>query len=134
MRHSNIKSYFYSLLPLLFLSVLFLFPACSEKGIERFGEPIPSGLDKKNISEILSDPSRFHGSEFIVEGTVSAQCASLCEFYLQNGTDVVEMFPTGFSAPRIKRGTRLRVYTRLMAGEERVVFSALGIELLKEEK
>lgn len=112
----------------------FITTGCSQAGSSSyFGEKIPQNATESDLSNIIANPSNFNDKSVVLEGVISGQCASLCWFSFRSGTDVVEMFPIGFTPPKLDNGTRVRVYTTVSVGTERIVLSVLGMELIGGE-
>ena len=96
----------------------------------QFGKEIPADAQIVSLIEIQKNPQNFNEKMVVMEGTVSGQCASLCEFNFREGNSVIEVHLSGFSVPRFQIGKRVRVLAKVYAGSERVVISATGVKLL----
>lgn len=95
----------------------------------RLGVEIPAGEQAVALASVLEDPAGFNGKKVVMRGVVSAQCASLCEFTLLDGSDSAIIYPQGFNFPRFERGRSVTIYALVTSGEENVVFSALGVRV-----
>jgi hypothetical protein len=78
---------------------------------------------------VLENPADYNGSRIVMNGVVSGQCASLCEFFLLDGAHTATTYPQGFSFPRLERGRNVTIYALVTSGEEKVVISALGLRM-----
>ena len=110
---------------LILVSVLFA-ANCSKSG-KTLGAQIPDNEKTVRLSQIVSAADQYNGKTVRMEGIVSGQCASLCEFFFKDGAHTATIFPQGFKLPKLETGRKVAVYARVTAGEEQVVFSALGL-------
>jgi len=107
-----------------------LLATCRGRGqAEEYGVTIPRGIEPTPLEKILATPEQYHGREVVLTGTVAGQCASLCEFYFTDGKHTTEIFPKGFTLPRMKKGRQVTALVKVTRGEERLVLSALGLLL-----
>lgn len=129
MKNISIQSNYFRFCGLL-LSLFFWFNLTGCKGQEnlKLGIPIPSGVQATQLADIVKNPKKFNEQKVLVEGVVAAQCATLCEFTLKSGLNKVTIFPEGFQLPKLTKGLKTKVWVLVTAGEENVVFSALGIQ------
>jgi len=102
------------------------FAGCSKTG-KGYGEKIPENISITRLSQIIDSPEQYNGKQVLLEGIVSGQCASLCEFFYKEGAHTVTIFPHKFNLPRLEKGSKVKVYALVTAGEERVVLSAHGL-------
>ncbi len=117
----------------VFLAVIvtLIIVGCSGKsGSKQLGVAAPSDVPRVTLKQVTSEPAAFDGKNVVMEGIVSGQCASLCEFTYKEGTDAVVIFPQGFKLPKLQTGSKVRMHAQISKGEERVVISALGLEQL----
>lgn len=117
-----------ALIPLAGLILAVLTSAGCNSG-KSCGAGIPEDAKLTTLAEITASPDRYHGKKVLLRGLVSGQCASLCEFYYQEGKETVEIYPSGFKLPKLEKGRRVSVYAQVTSGTERVVITALGLRL-----
>ena len=96
---------------------------------KRLGIEIPADQQAVRLASVLEKPADFNGKKVVMRGIVSAQCASLCEFTLLDGSDTAIIYPQGFKFPRLERGRSVTIYAMVTSGEENVVLSALGLRM-----
>ncbi|MFW5785252.1 MAG: hypothetical protein ACOCW1_03615 [Chitinispirillaceae bacterium] len=113
-----------------FTAIAVLLSFCGSSKSESMGTEIPKDSKVVKLADVLAAPDDFHDQNVVMEGIVSGQCASLCEFMYKEGAEVVEIFPKGFTLPKLKIGSKVRMYAQITSGSERVVVSALGLERL----
>jgi len=91
---------------------------------------IPAGIEVTRLARILENPSDYDGKKVLLEGVVGIGCL-VCpgDFPYQEGVHSVKIFIKGFRRPRLRREQPIRVYAEVKAGEERVVISALALEV-----
>lgn len=99
----------------------------SESG-GRLGVEVPDQAAVR-LSEVLENPADYNGRRIVLNGVVSGQCASLCEFFLLDGAHTATIYPQGFEFPKLDKGAPVTVYAEVTSGEENVVFSALGLRM-----
>lgn len=117
----------------IFLSILFLLFSCNQiSKIKKIGMEIPDGLEVTKLSDILSNPLKYNGNKVLLEGTVVSVCASGCDFVYQEGNKTVEIYPNNFKVVGLKNGQQVRVYAEIQSGKERIVVSALGMEVIQK--
>lgn len=110
------------------VSVVFLsFTGCKDKSL-KLGQPIPTNLPVVELEKIMKSPSEYNGKNVVMQGTISGQCSSLCEFFFQDGIHNATIFPEGYKFPKLETGKKVKVYASITSGEDNVAFSALGIE------
>ena len=118
---------------LIGIVALFIFTfliSCSES--QDFGDPAENSVSITKLSEILQDPDNFHQKTVVLRGVVSSQCANLCNFIYSENAQSVTIFLGDFEHPRIPTGTPVRVTARVHSGENRVVLTADGLNLLEK--
>ncbi len=113
------------LFTLILFSVL-VFSGCKNAGGIRLGQEIPADIKPTKLTEILAQPASYNGKTVVVNGIISGQCPSFCEFFFKEGANQVTIFPQGFKLPKLETGKKVTVYANITSGEN-VVFSALGI-------
>lgn len=99
----------------------------SESGL-RLGIEIPAAEPVVRLAEVLENPAEYHGRQIVMQGVVSGQCASLCEFFLLDGAHTATIYPQGFRFPKLERGKSVTIYAQVTSGEQ-VVLSALGLRM-----
>jgi hypothetical protein len=91
---------------------------------------IPAGMEVTRLSDILENPADYDNKKVLLEGTVGAGCLSCPgDFPYQEGANSIKIFVKDFRRPDLRRGQPIRVYAEVKAGEERVVISALAMEV-----
>lgn len=114
------------------LSIALLFTtSCS--GEKNLGSA-PSASDSRTpLMEILDNPSKFHNKTVVMQGVLTGQCASLCDFTFTERNQPVNIFMGEVKAPRIQTGTPVRVKVHVHAGEKQVIFTTLGMTINPRE-
>jgi len=97
-------------------------------GEPALGAGIPSDQTQVALADVLTSPAEYHEKTFIVQGNVSSQCASLCDFVLTDGTHSVTIYSQDFKFPKLALGKPVTVYVQATAGE-RLILSALGMKI-----
>jgi hypothetical protein len=117
---------------IFFSVILTAFALSCKSGPEpkTLGAAAPVSTPLVTLSEVASNPAAYDGKNVLMQGIVSGQCASLCEFTYKEGTEAALIFPQGFSFPKLKVGGRVKMYARITKGEEQIVISALGLQQL----
>lgn len=91
---------------------------------------VPQEVGVTALREIIENPSAFDGKKVLLSGTVAGICVTArCHFVFQEAGEAVTIHPKGFSLPNLRRGQPIRVYAEINASGERVVVSALGLEV-----
>lgn len=103
-------------------------PASSDSGLQ-LGAGIPVSEPATNLADIMENPSKYNGKKIVMNGFVSGQCASLCKFYFKDGVHTVTIYPEGFKFPKLEHDKKVTLYSQVVSGEERIVFSALGLKM-----
>jgi hypothetical protein len=107
---------------------LVLSVGCSDVGAgPRLGVKIPADKGVVELSAIMQNPQQYNGKQVVMKGVISGQCASLCEFFFKDGVHKATIYPQGYAFPKLTVGKPVTVYAQVTAGEEQVVFSALGV-------
>jgi len=116
----------------LVLSLLLSAAGCRDSGAEsglRLGVEIPADQPVVELASVLEKPTDYNGRKIVMNGVISGQCASLCEFFLLDGAHTVTVYSQGFSFPKLDRGKNVTIYALVTSGDENVVFSALGLSM-----
>ena len=119
---------FLGLVPVLFF-ILISFNSSLARAELRLGVDIPADATVIKLQTVVDDPAAWDGKTIVMQGLVSGQCASLCEFFFRDGLHTATIYPQGFKFPKLKRGKPVTIYTQVISGEENVVFSALGLKM-----
>ncbi|MBD3391193.1 MAG: hypothetical protein GF418_03985 [Chitinivibrionales bacterium] len=102
---------------------------CNRSSSLELGMEIPSKSEAATLADVVAKPAEYNGKNVVVKGVIAGQCPSLCEFFMQDGAHRATIFPQGFSFPKLEKGKPVTVYAQVTAGEENVVFSALGVRV-----
>jgi hypothetical protein len=101
---------------------------CTNAGAAtRLGVGIPTDKPVVELSTIMQNPAQYNGKQVVMKGIITGQCASLCEFFFKDGVHKATIYPQGYAFPKLTVGKPVTVYAQVTAGEEQVVFSALGV-------
>lgn len=123
-RSNNIKKYF----PVVVIAASFAFiMSCTREKGTQSGTKIPANHTIEKLADITADPKAYNGKTVVIKGIISGQCPSLCEFFYSEGTHRATIFPQGFKFPKLPVGKPVTVFAEVTAGDENIVFSALGI-------
>ncbi len=95
----------------------------------RLGVEIPENDPVVKLASVMETPSKYHEKNIVMKGIVSGQCASLCEFFFQDGVQTATIYPQGFKFPKLEKGKSVTIYTQVISGEGQIVFSALGLKM-----
>jgi hypothetical protein len=109
-----------------FFSAFFLVSCSGDKPL---GATIPADAPQATLAAIIAAPADYNGKKVVMNGIVSAQCPSLCEFTYKEGVQSTLVFPQGFKFPKLKTGRPVTLYAEITAGSGSVVVSALGIQM-----
>jgi hypothetical protein len=91
---------------------------------------IPAGMEVTRLSDILKNPVDYDNKKVLLEGIVGPGClACPSDFPYQEGVDSIKIFVKGFKRPDLRPAQPIRVYAEVKVGEERVVISALALEV-----
>jgi len=93
------------------------------------GVDIPEDEPVVKLETVIENSAAYDGKTIVMKGLVSGQCAALCEFFFRDGLHTATIYPQGFKFPKLKRGKPVTIYTQVISGEEKVVFSALGLKM-----
>lgn len=117
-------------LALLFLLIIgTVLWGCGGTGRVQLGKAIPDNLPVVALADVMASPAEYNGKSFVMKGTVSGQCASLCEFAFKDGLNKATIYPQGYEFPKLAIGKPVTVYVQATSGQEQVVFSALGLKM-----
>ena len=109
------------------LLVAFLVTGCAG---EEVAVSIPADMERTRLADTLENPSVYDGKKVLLEGVVGRGCLSCpTDFPYQEGVNTIQLFVKGFRRPSLRTGQPVRVYSEVKAGEERVVISALAMEV-----
>ncbi|MEM5799954.1 MAG: hypothetical protein QXZ43_04810 [Candidatus Aenigmatarchaeota archaeon] len=90
-----------------FVTVLFLLPlGCRES---KYGQAIPANIKVVKLKEIIKNPENYKDKEVVLEGNFGGICCA-ADFNYKEGSEVVEVYPKGFSIPKLNRGKPIRIY------------------------
>lgn len=91
---------------------------------------VPQEVSVTALREIIENPAAFDGKKVLLSGTVAGICVTArCHFVFQDSGEAVTIHPKGFDLLNLRRGQPVRVYAEINALGERVVVSALGLEI-----
>lgn len=111
------------------LGAAILLSACSGRK-STVGAPASGDVTPVPLATVLSAPADYDGKQVVLRGIVTAQCAALCDFTYSEGGDPVTVYMDADKAPRMQAGQPVRVTALVHKGEEKVVFTAVGVEVL----
>lgn len=121
--------HFFIILTVCLIMVVFCCPAAESEAKMNLGVDIPETEPVVKLATVLENPEKFNGKKIVMKGIVSGQCAALCEFFFKDDIHSATIYPQGFKFPRLEVGKPVTIYTEVIKGEERIVFSALGIKM-----
>jgi hypothetical protein len=99
-------------------------------GTKTVGTPAGRDVAATPLAAVLEAPEKYDGQTVVLNGVLEAQCAALCDFtYAENGRSVTVYTPDP-KPPRIQNGQPVRVTAAVHKGEQQVVLTAKGLELL----
>lgn len=107
-----------SILIVAFLVVTLTLAGCG-KGKARYGEAIPNNVEVVKLKVILENPDAYKGKEVVLEGNFGGVCCP-SSFNYKEGLEMVEVYPQGFSNPKLDRGKPIRVYGVVRSIEKKV--------------
>lgn len=79
------------------------------QGKSRYGEIIPDTVKVVKLKEILQNPKEYKDKEVVLEGNFGGVCCAT-DFKYKEGLDMVEVYPKGFSNPKLVIGKPIRLY------------------------
>lgn len=100
--------------------------ACS--GNRTVGRPATADVEPTPLARILESPEVYDGQTVVLNGVLTGQCASLCDFTYTENRRSVTVFMGEVKAPRIPVGQPVRVTAQVHHGEQQVVLTAIGLE------
>jgi len=62
----------------------------------KLGVEIPKSEPIVSLAAVMENPSKYNGKQIVMNGFVSGQCASLCEFFFKEGVHTATIYPQGF--------------------------------------
>ncbi len=99
-------------------------------GMQTVGTPAGADTPATSLAAVLASPEKYAGQTVVLKGTLAAQCAALCDFtYAEDGRSVMIYTPDP-KPPRIQNGQPVRVTATVHKGEQQVIITATGLELL----
>ncbi len=99
-------------------------------GTKTVGTPASPDTPATPLATVLQAPEKYEGQTVVLKGVLTAQCAALCDFtYAENGQSVT-VFTGDPKPPRIKAGQPVRVTATVHKGEQQVIITAKGLEML----
>lgn len=101
------------------------------KGKAHYGEIIPDTVKVVKLKEILENPKQYKDKEVVLEGNFCGVCCAT-DFKYKEGLDMVEVYPKGFSNPKLVMGKPIRLYGIVRSIEKGVKSEAESEE--KEEE
>lgn len=101
------------------------------KGKTRYGEIIPDNVKVVKLKTILDNPKEYKDREVVLEGNFGGVCCAT-DFKYKEGLDMVEVYPKGFSNPKLVVGKLIRLYGIVRSIEKNVKSEAEAEE--KEEE
>ncbi len=102
-------------------------------GTKTVGTPAKADMPATPLAAVLEAPETYDGQTVVLKGTLEAQCAALCDFtYSENGRSVTVYTPDP-KPPRIQGGQPVRVTATVHKGEQQVILTATGLELLSRK-
>lgn len=120
---------FYSVTAILLISSFIIFSGCAKDSALKLGTPIPKNAEIVKLTDVIAAPQQFNGKTVVLQGVISGQCPSLCEFFFKEGPHQVTIFPQGYKFPKLPQGKPVTVLANITSGNENIVFSALGLQL-----
>lgn len=111
------------------MAVVACMTGCSKDQGTRLGVDIPRDAKVVKLASVVENPADYNGKNVVMNGIIAGQCPSLCEFFFKDGVHKATIFPQGYKFPKLTSGKPVTVYAQVTAGEQRVVFSALGVNV-----
>lgn len=96
------------------------------------GIPAPADTPSTPLAAVLDAPDKYNGQTVVLKGKLQAQCASLCDFTYAEGARSATIFTGDPKPPKIQAGRSVRVTVQVHKGEEQVVLTAKGLEILPQ--
>lgn len=99
-------------------------------GTRTVGTPAGKDVAATPLAAVLEAPEKYDAQTVVLNGVLVSQCAALCDFtYAESGRSVTVYTPDP-KPPRIRGGQPVRVTATVHKGEEQVIITAKGLELL----
>lgn len=103
-------------------------------GSKIVGTPAKADTPATPLAAVLEAPEKYNGQTVVLKGVLAAQCAARCDFtYAENGRTVT-VYTGDPKPPKIKAGQPVRVTATVHKGEEQVIITAKGLELLPRKE
>ncbi|MBM4147911.1 MAG: hypothetical protein FJ224_02540 [Lentisphaerae bacterium] len=99
-------------------------------GTKTIGTPAGADTVETPLAAVLDAPEKYDGQTVVLKGVLEAQCAALCDFTYAEGNRSVTVFTGEPKPPKIQAGQPVRVTVQVHKGEEQVVLTAKGLEIL----
>lgn len=116
----------------IILAIVLTAGVADAKTKARLGQPIPDKVNLVKLSQILQNSSEYKDKEVVLEGNFAGTCCGGGFFY-KEGFDVIEIYPKGFSNPRLIIGKPIKIYgiVRVIArwGVDMLYIEAKGLEI-----
>lgn len=99
-------------------------------GTKTVGTPAGKDVTTTPLVAVLEAPDKYDGQVVVLKGVLEAQCGALCDFtYSENGRSVMIYTPDP-KPPRIQSGQPIRVTATVHKGDQQLILTAKGLELL----
>lgn len=79
------------------------------QGKSRYGEIIPDTVKVVKLKEVLENPKEYKDKAVVLDGNFGGVCCAT-DFKYKEGLDMVEVYPKGFSNPKLVMGKPIRLY------------------------
>lgn len=124
---------YYSLIIINILIIIFSLSTlngCRRKN-KIIGKKIPNNIPVAKITAVLENSKIYNDKQFVLKGLIDTQCPSNCHFFFITDTKRIKIFPKDFTLPKLEKGKKAKVYTEITVGDENIIYSAIGIEVLR---
>lgn len=99
-------------------------------GTKTVGTPAGQDTPATPLAAVLQAPEKYEGQTVVLKGVLTAQCAAQCDFtYAENGQSVT-VYTGDPKPPKIQGGQPVRVTAKVHKGEQQVIITAKGLEIL----
>jgi hypothetical protein len=99
-------------------------------GTKTVGTPASPDTPATPLAAVLQAPEKYEGQTVVLKGVLTAQCAAQCDFtYAEDGQSVT-IFTGDPKPPKIQAGHPVRVTAKVHKGEQQVIITATGLEIL----
>ena len=99
-------------------------------GTKTIGTPVGKDVAATPLAAVLEAPEKYDGQTVVLKGVMEAQCGALCDFTYAEGGRSVMVYTPDPKPPRIQNGPPVRVTATVHKGEQQVIITATGLELL----